>query len=29
VPPEVSWDDLRTYMDAKRALLAGDWAALA
>jgi len=29
VPPDVSWDDFRTYMDFKRALLEGDFAALA
>lgn len=29
VPPEVSWDDFRRYMDAKDALLRGDGAALA
>jgi hypothetical protein len=28
VPPDVSWDDFRTYMDLKQALLAGDFAAL-
>ena len=28
VPPDVSWDDFRTYMDAKQALLAGDFAKL-
>jgi uroporphyrinogen decarboxylase len=28
VPPDVSWDDFRQYMDLKRALLAGDFAAL-
>jgi uroporphyrinogen decarboxylase len=28
VPPDVSWDDFRYYMDAKRSLLAGDWAKL-
>ena len=28
VPPDVSWDHFRTYMDAKRDLLAGDFAAL-
>ena len=28
VPPEVSWDDFRTYMEMKMALLAGDFAAL-
>jgi hypothetical protein len=28
VPPDVSWDDFRTYMDLKMALLAGDYAAL-
>ena len=25
VPPEVSWDDFRSYMDMKRALLSGDF----
>jgi uroporphyrinogen decarboxylase len=29
VPPDVSWDDFRYYMDAKTALLRGDFAALA
>lgn len=29
VPPDVSWDDFRYYMDAKRALLAGEFAQLA
>ena len=28
VPPDVSWDQFRDYMDAKRALLAGDFGAL-
>lgn len=28
VPPDVSWDDFRRYMDAKRALLAGDYGKL-
>ncbi|HDP33506.1 MAG TPA: hypothetical protein ENN29_00165 [Candidatus Hydrogenedentes bacterium] len=28
VPPDVSWDNFRYYMDCKRALLAGDFAAL-
>jgi uroporphyrinogen decarboxylase len=28
VPPDVSWDDFRFYMDAKMALLRGDFAAL-
>ena len=28
VPPEVSWDDFRTYMDLKMSLLQGDFAAL-
>ena len=28
VPPDVSWDDFRHYMDAKRALLEGDFARL-
>jgi len=28
VPPDVSWDNFRYYMDAKRALLAGEFAAL-
>ena len=28
VPPDVSWDDFRYYMEAKRALLAGDFAKL-
>jgi len=28
VPPDVSWDDFRYYMDAKRALLAGEYASL-
>lgn len=28
VPPDVSWDNFRYYMDAKRALLAGDYAKL-
>ena len=28
VPPDVSWDDFRYYMDAKRALLAGQFDAL-
>ncbi|MBM4047637.1 MAG: hypothetical protein FJ279_21230 [Planctomycetes bacterium] len=28
VPPDVSWDDFRRYMDAKQALLAGDFAKL-
>ncbi|MCC6729229.1 MAG: hypothetical protein IT208_07805 [Chthonomonadales bacterium] len=28
VPPDISWDNFRYYMDAKRALLAGDGAAL-
>ncbi len=28
VPPEVSWDDFRSYMDMKRALLGGDFGAL-
>jgi len=25
VPPDVSWDDFRNYIDAKRDLLAGDF----
>ena len=25
VPPDVSWDNFRYYMDAKQALLSGDW----
>ncbi len=29
VPPDVSWDDFRYYMDAKQALLRGDFGALA
>jgi len=28
VPPDVSWDDFRTYMEMKRALLNGDFSAL-
>lgn len=28
VPPDISWDQFRDYMDAKRALLSGDFAAL-
>jgi len=28
VPPDVSWDDFRYYMDAKMALLEGDFTAL-
>ena len=28
VPPDISWDNFRHYMDAKRALLHGDWATL-
>jgi len=28
VPPEVSWDNFRSYMDMKRALLQGDFRAL-
>lgn len=28
VPPDISWDNFRYYMDAKRALLAGDFGAL-
>jgi uroporphyrinogen decarboxylase len=28
VPPEVSWDDFRSYMDMKKALLCGDFGAL-
>jgi uroporphyrinogen decarboxylase len=28
VPPEVSWDNFRRYMDLKQALLSGDYAAL-
>ena len=28
VPPDISWDDFRYYMDCKRALLRGDFAAL-
>jgi len=28
VPPDISWDNFRYYMDAKRALLRGDWSAL-
>ena len=28
VPPDVSWDNFRSYMDAKRALLAGDFGKL-
>ena len=28
VPPDVSWDDFRTYMELKTALLAGDFGAL-
>lgn len=28
VPPDVSWDSFRWYMDAKQALLAGDFAAI-
>ncbi len=28
VPPDISWDNFRYYMDAKRALLQGDWSAL-
>jgi uroporphyrinogen decarboxylase len=28
VPPDISWDNFFHYMDAKRALLAGDWAKL-
>ncbi len=28
VPPDVSWDDFRTYMDLKTSLLAGNVAAL-
>jgi uroporphyrinogen decarboxylase len=28
VPPDISWDNFRTYMDAKRALLEGDFSAL-
>ena len=29
VPPDVSWDDFRRYLDCKRALLAGDFGRLA
>jgi len=29
VPPDTSWDQFRDYMDAKRSLLSGDFAALA
>jgi uroporphyrinogen decarboxylase len=28
VPPDVSWDDFRHYLDAKEALLAGDFGTL-
>jgi len=28
VPPDISWDNFRYYMDAKSALLRGDWSAL-
>ena len=28
VPPDVSWDDFRYYMDMKRALLSGEFAVL-
>jgi hypothetical protein len=28
VPPEVSWDDFRSYMDMKRALLQGNFNSL-
>jgi len=28
VPPDISWDNFRYYMDAKMALLAGDFAVL-
>jgi len=28
VPPDVSWDQFRFYMDAKEALLSGDFFAL-
>ena len=29
VPPDISWDQFRVYMDAKRSLLAGDFSVLA
>jgi len=28
VPPDVSWDDFRAYMEAKQALLAGEFGRL-
>jgi hypothetical protein len=28
VPPDISWDDFRSYMDMKRGLLSGDFRAL-